>query len=356
MINAKINSILEMMVCLQCGGTIVFHRINSTNGIFVCPACFAVYCLQQGVATILPKSYLDKNKYISFSAENRSFWQSNPKLKSHFDIFTHSLSNKISKWEDDDVAFWDAKYIGGCLELQTKKLVGRAYQRNQVLFQPIREMGISNHRILEVGCGEAISAQKLLLPYGNNFIYIATDYSFQALKHLTKRLQKRTNVLYIQCLGDAIPFNDNTFDDIICLGVLHHMPKKEGHVPYLISKLKPEGLLLINEPYDRDYRLPRLLENIFQKIIEPQQSAHEERINMIKFQTNLKKGGSVIKEKHGHTPVKTVLIRITGSLYERSVGFVKFVLLIDKIVEVTIGKVWGLFSSGDCLILFKRTK
>ena len=30
--------------------------------------------------------------------------------------------------------------------------------------------------------------------------------------------------------------------------------------------------------------------------------------------------------------------------------------VIDKIVEVTIGKVWGLFSSGDCLILFKRTK
>lgn len=356
MISGDIEDLLKTMICLECGHGLEIYQIDRKTAVLLCKKCHAVYCSQEGVTTILPKTYLDKSRYESFISHNKMFWQKNLPLKTYFDKFTRSLSIKTKKWEDDDVTFWDAKYVKDCLELKTKRLVGRTYQRNQILFQPMRDFGTKNHRILEVGCGEAISAQKLLLPHGDDFLYIATDYSFQALKHLRIRLGQRKNVLYLQCLGNFIPFKDGTFDDIICLGVLHHMPKKEGHIPYLVKKLKPEGLLLINEPYDRTYRLPRVIESLIQKIIEPRQSAHEERVNVKKFRNNLKKVGTIILETHGHTPVKTVLIRITGSLYERSVVFMKFLLIIDKITEKTVGRVWKLFSAGDCLILFRKTK
>jgi ubiquinone/menaquinone biosynthesis C-methylase UbiE/uncharacterized protein YbaR (Trm112 family) len=348
--------IIKMMICLECGEKLDFHSINKSTGVLVCTKCYAVYCQEEGVFTVLPKGYSDKEKYQNFLLANLAFFKKNLKIKSYFKKFANSIPSRGKTWEDDDVEFWDKKYLKGCLELRTKKLVARAYLRDKILFKPLREFGIRSHRILEVGCGEAISAQKLLLPYGKSFLYIATDYSYQALRFLRKKYRNSKNMFYVQCLGDAIPFADEAFDDIICLGVLHHMPKKDRHVTDLIKKLKPGGLLLSNEPYDRNYRLPPAMEKIIQKIIEPKQSAHEERLNVEKYRKRFIQKGEILNEYHGHTPIKTVLIRATGTLYEKSVTFVKFLLIVDKITEKTLGKVWNLFSTGDCLILFRKSK
>lgn len=352
----NIDSVIKIMVCLECGSKVDFHKIDGSTGVIVCKKCHAIYCQEEGVMTILPKKYSDKEKYLNFLASNKVFFENNTTIKNYFQKYSTSLPTKIKTWEDDDVEFWDKKYVKDCLELRTKKLVGRAYLRDKILFKPLRELGVNNHYILEVGCGEAISAQKLLLPFEKDFFYIATDYSYQALKHLRKKYKKSKNMSYIQCLGDAVPFRDESIDDIICLGVMHHMPKKEKHVTDLARKLKPGGLLLSDEPYDREYRLSAAIEKLIQKVIEPQQSAHEERLDVKKFRKRFLQEGQILNEYNCHTPVKTVLIRITGSLYERSVTFVKFVLITDKITEKTLGRVWNLFSTGDCLILFKKTR
>jgi len=315
----KINleKIVKEMVCLECGSGMGFCRTGKEKGRINCKKCSVVYPLRDGIITALPQ--------------------------------------RERKWEDDDVAFWDNKYLGDCLQLRSKKLVERAYLRDKILFEPLRRSKIAGKYILEIGCGEAISAQKSLFQFNSDFIYFATDYSYGGLKILKKRLKNKNNVIYIQCLGDAIPFKDGFFDAIISLGVIHHMPKKEAHVPYLVSKLKPGGLMLVDEGYNRAYRLPRIAEKIVQVIIEPRQSAHEERINIGKFRKNFQKAGRIVNEYHCHTPVKTVLIKITGSLYERSVMFVKFLLAVDKLTEKTIGRLWRLFSTGDCLLLFEKS-
>ncbi|MCX6809790.1 MAG: methyltransferase domain-containing protein [Candidatus Berkelbacteria bacterium] len=352
--NLRVEDIAKEMICLECGRDVEFHRIDEASGILVCKKCFNIYTLSEGIITALPKKYLDKEAYLDFFVSFKIFFDKNATLKSRFTKFLNRLPKKTKKWEDDDVLFWDEKYEKEYLELKTKALVSRAYLRDKILFRPLRNFGFKNHYILEVGCGEAISVQKSLLAHSNDFIYFATDYSYQGLKFLKKKLKNKKNIIYIQCLGDAIPFKDEMFDDIICLGVIHHMPKKEVHVGELFKKLKTGGFLLINEPYERDYKLPKSLEKIVQRIIEPDQSAHEERINRDRFMKNLRKEGKIISEFHGHTPTKTVLIKITGSLYERSVGFVKLVILLDKTTEKSLGKIWHLFAAGECLALVKK--
>ncbi|MCH7850077.1 MAG: methyltransferase domain-containing protein [Nanoarchaeota archaeon] len=76
-----------------------------------------------------------------------------------------------------------------------------------------------------------------------------------------------------------LDFNDNTFDLIVCFGVLHHIPNVSAIIKELTRVLTKEGHLLIREPIVSmgDWRKPRkgltkrergIPINIFRKIIK----------------------------------------------------------------------------------------
>ncbi|MFM9056886.1 MAG: class I SAM-dependent methyltransferase [Bacteroidota bacterium] len=67
-------------------------------------------------------------------------------------------------------------------------------------------------------------------------------------------LQEVENVRVTRCSIDAMPFADASFDFIMSIGVLHHVPDTEAALRSLRKKLKPQGCFLVYLYYDVSHR------------------------------------------------------------------------------------------------------
>lgn len=70
----------------------------------------------------------------------------------------------------------------------------------------------------------------------------------------SRLLADKKNVRISQASIDHLPFHDNTFDFILCLGVLHHIPDTEKALRDLVKKLKPGGHVLLYFYYNLENR------------------------------------------------------------------------------------------------------
>lgn len=105
-------------------------------------------------------------------------------------------------------------------------------------------------KVLDLGCGSGrwtkYVASKVELVEAvdpSNAVYSAL--------HLTK---DESNVRVTQAGVSNIPFADKSFDFIICLGVLHHIPDTQQALSDLCKKLKLEGHILLYLYYSLDNR------------------------------------------------------------------------------------------------------
>lgn len=105
---------------------------------------------------------------------------------------------------------------------------------------------------LDVGCGSGRWAQYLSRRTG--FVE-AVDPS-SAIIQAAARLEGAENVRVTQAGVGALPFPDGSFDFVLCLGVLHHLPDTERALGLCVSKLKPGGHLLLYLYYALDNRGP----------------------------------------------------------------------------------------------------
>jgi SAM-dependent methyltransferase len=105
---------------------------------------------------------------------------------------------------------------------------------------------------LDMGCGSGRWTRYLSSRVGH---VEAIDPS-EAVFHAAERHGDLANVRWNQADVDNIPFADGTFDLVVCLGVLHHVPDTAGAVSKLVAKLKPGGHLLLYLYYALDGRGP----------------------------------------------------------------------------------------------------
>ena len=92
-------------------------------------------------------------------------------------------------------------------------------------------------RILDVGCGEK--------PYANLFAateYIGIDIEQSGHDHTRSDI----DVFYD---GLNIPFEDNSFDSIVCFEVLEHVFEPEKIIQEMYRVLKPGGKLMLTTPF-----------------------------------------------------------------------------------------------------------
>jgi len=99
----------------------------------------------------------------------------------------------------------------------------------------------SNIRVLDVGCGPGIFSRELA---EKGFQVDSIDYSESMIKEAAKQT-KLKNVRYK--VGDVynIPFSNEYFDIVICLGVLQTVDDAPRALREISTKLKPGGLLII---------------------------------------------------------------------------------------------------------------
>jgi ubiquinone/menaquinone biosynthesis C-methylase UbiE len=104
--------------------------------------------------------------------------------------------------------------------------------------------------VLDVGCGTGRWSKYLSKKASE---IEAIDPS-EAVLSAAALLQDDDHVRISQASAGDIPFSDNTFDLVISLGVLHHIPDTQAAMQNCIDKLKPGGHFLVYLYYSHDNR------------------------------------------------------------------------------------------------------
>ena len=125
-----------------------------------------------------------------------------------------------------------------------------------------------NSVVLDLGCGSGrwskYIAKKVKL-------IEAVDPS-SAIYSAVKLNEDEENVRVTQASVSNIPFEDETFDFVVCLGVLHHIPNTQEALKDVVKKLKSGGSILLYLYYSLDnrgmlYKLLFKISSIFRIII-----------------------------------------------------------------------------------------
>lgn len=121
---------------------------------------------------------------------------------------------------------------------------------------------------LDLGCGSGRWTRYL----SNKVRFIEAVDPSQAVFSAAHTHQDLKNVRWTQSGVDELPFADGSFDLIVCLGVLHHIPDTAGALKKATAKLKPGGRLLLYLYYSLDnrglgYRSLFFLSNIIREVI-----------------------------------------------------------------------------------------
>ena len=101
-------------------------------------------------------------------------------------------------------------------------------------------------RILEIGCGPAISLRRYLRAAALSPFYLGLDISSAMLRYAARSFPEGH---FVQCdLSRPFPLRDGGFDFIVSLGVLHHLRDLGASLGAVSALLKPGGEILLHEP------------------------------------------------------------------------------------------------------------
>lgn len=102
----------------------------------------------------------------------------------------------------------------------------------------------SESRVLSFGCAEGLDLEKLYKKY--SFLLYGLESSNSLINKFKRRFPK-AEIKKADQKG-KIDFEDNFFDYISILGVLHHIPNISFVLSELTRVLKPNGIMIIREP------------------------------------------------------------------------------------------------------------
>ena len=105
-------------------------------------------------------------------------------------------------------------------------------------------------KVLDVGCGTGRWSIYLSSKFSNVYA-MDPSKAIYAAANLTKDIP---GILLIKASAENIPFEDDTFDLVISLGVLHHIPDTQKALNTIVKKVNKGGQCLIYLYYALDNR------------------------------------------------------------------------------------------------------
>jgi len=120
-----------------------------------------------------------------------------------------------------------------------------------LLFQPYAEVmaarldGLTRGRILETAAGTGIVTRALATALPRDVEIVATDLN-QAMLDLASGKLQAPNVRWQQADAQALPFDDASFDAVVCQFGVMFFPDKQAGYREALRVLKPGGRFLFN--------------------------------------------------------------------------------------------------------------
>ena len=145
------------------------------------------------------------------------------------------------------------------------------YTTGDEYFDIVPENIYKNKLVLDIGCGTGRWSK--YLSKKARFIE-AIDPSDAVLSAATY-LEECDNIRISQASIDDIPFEDDSFDFVFSLGVLHHIPNTQEAMNKSVKKVKHGGCFLVYLYYSLDgrgslFRILFYISNIMRKVISRQ--------------------------------------------------------------------------------------
>lgn len=177
--------------------------------------------------------------------------------------------------------------------------------------------GLLKGRLLDVGCGTK--------PYKNLFDvneYIGLEYN--------SSLARERGVAEYYYNGHAFPFEDESFDSILCNQVLEHVFNPDEFLSEITRVLKPSGKLLLTVPFVWD---------------EHEQPYDYARYSTFGLKHLLERSGlSIIEHKRLGTDVSVIFQLVNAYLYKISENWDKYLRYFFTITVMALVNLLGLIS------------
>lgn len=125
-----------------------------------------------------------------------------------------------------------------------------------------------NSTVLDIGCGSGRWSVFLSSKISNVYAIDPSKAIYSAAS-LTKNIP---NIKLLKASVENIPYNDNSFDLVVSLGVLHHIPDTQRALNSIVEKIKNGGQCLIYLYYSLDnkssvYKIIFRISSLFRFII-----------------------------------------------------------------------------------------
>lgn len=115
---------------------------------------------------------------------------------------------------------------------------------------------IKNKSVVEIGTGGGYMAIGLAKLGAKVIACDITIENLITLKRLAKTLGLESNLLFVRCSADQLPFKSNVFDYFVINSVLEHIPAEKKAINEIKRMLKKGGGLMITVPVKYKYIFP----------------------------------------------------------------------------------------------------
>jgi SAM-dependent methyltransferase len=250
----------------------------------------------------------------------------------------------MSHWEKDEMGYWETKYS---FENPIIKPGYRLFERENFLLRWIKN-NIEGKSLMEIGCYFPFEVIIALNPSKYKYDYVGVDVARDALRTAKKYLPEGA---FVRCSAMNLPFKEESFDTILSLGVLHHLPSGTDSINQLSTYLRREGLFALTEPVKR-----RTLTSMFNRLRPESDSPHESRLNPQQLIHVCMKSGKILHfSKDNSIVLGLFLLPINFfPVLQESKTYLRFILAIDQLAIKTLGRIGSLFDAGAYFIVWKK--
>jgi len=106
--------------------------------------------------------------------------------------------------------------------------------------------------VLDMGCGSGRWSRYV----SDKVKQVEAVDPSKAITLSARNHQDKKNIRWTQASVSTLPFSTNSFDFVVCLGVLHHMPDTGAALRDVVRYIKPGGSILLYLYYALDNRGP----------------------------------------------------------------------------------------------------